>query len=79
MAPVVRYLEREESIDVAQSEGRDLIFLRPTAMVDTSIGGAIFQGRAGIVRERHGRRSAQALDAARLELADHPDRKIREL
>lgn len=48
-------------------------------MVDTSIGGALFRGRAGVVRERQGRRSAHALDAARCELADYPDRRIRML
>lgn len=75
MAPVVRYLEREETVEITHGEGRDLIFLRPNPMVDTSVSGALFRGRAGLVRERKGRRTAHALDASCLTLDDYPSRR----
>jgi len=77
--PVVRYLDREETMEVAHAEGRDLIFLRPNPVVDTSLDGALFRGRAGIVRERQGRRTAHALDATCLELDDCPGRRVQPL
>lgn len=48
--PVVEYLRREEVVAVTHCEGRDLIFLRPNAMVGVGIDGVVFQGQAGMAR-----------------------------
>ena len=75
--PAVVYLEREETVSVAHSEGRDLIFLRPNPLVGTNIGGVAFRGRAGVYRERNDRRSVRALDAVEARLVDYPSNDYR--
>ncbi|MBI4026945.1 MAG: hypothetical protein HY360_18310 [Verrucomicrobia bacterium] len=73
-APVVEYLEREETISIRHAEGRDLVFLRPNPMVGVNINGVVFRGKAGVLRERHSHRVAQPLDEIEMRLVDYPDR-----
>ncbi len=77
MAPIVRYLEREGTIEITHSEGSDLVFLRPNPAIEVNLEGVVFKGRAGIVRERSTRRRVpQALDAEYIRLDDYPNRGI---
>jgi hypothetical protein len=75
----VEYLVREETLIVSHPEGREIIFLRPNPVVGTSICGASFAGRAGVVSDRKGRRTLYPLDASLLKHEDFPDSDIRYL
>ncbi len=54
--PAVEYLGREETFRIRHADGCDLVWLRPNPAVGTSLDGVAIRGRAGLARERAGRR-----------------------
>ena len=77
--PAVRYLGREETIEISHGEGRDIVFLRPNPAVELNLDGIRFQGRAGLVSVRRGARLVQPLDACLMRVETFPDKDIRPL